>query len=440
MNRPTNEELLKKIDDAPLLMAKDAAQKKLRKARSIYGDQILFMLAITVIATCFSGWRVPAVCICSVLCCILTDMIGCFFSKKEYGVKDLSTIAYGMALALMLPASVEYYIVVIGAVLAITVKHIFGGKDNYIFNPAAVAIAFLIICYPTQVLMYPQLGVHPELFGDTGTLVNSIESSFIKNGAMPSLSALEILMGQFAGPIGTTHILVLIVSGICLICRRSVSLSATVSGMAVIGVLSYLTTDVQPALESVVFRFISGFVLFGFVFLASDPQTLPLTNGGRVLYGIALGTITVIFRNTANIEGVFVFSLLIVNALSLYLDKMWFTILTKTKQFIRYLRLNLGSFERISKDAKQGKTPALTDTQEIIIEPVNYNMPPIDNKVTKVRRHKKPLFESISDKISDAVKKRKISSAKSADKNTVNAKEAQNGTGKTDEADEGTQE
>ena len=57
---------------------------------------------------------------CSVLACILTDMIGCFLSKKEYGVKDLSTIAYGMALALMLPASVEYYVVIIGAVLAIT--------------------------------------------------------------------------------------------------------------------------------------------------------------------------------------------------------------------------------------------------------------------------------------------------------------------------------
>ena len=212
--------------------------------------------------------------------------------------------------------------------------------------------------------------------------------------------------------------------------------------MAVIGVLSYLTTDVQPAIDSTVFRFISGFVLFGFIFLASDPQTLPLTNGGRVLYGIALGTITVIFRNTANIEGVFVFSLLIVNALSLYLDKLWFMIVTKTKQLIRYLRLNLGSFERVSKDAKQGKTPALTDTQEIMIEPVNYNMPPIDNKVTKVKRHKKPIYESISDKISDAVKKRKKPSAQiadNADNSEKNAKEAQDGSGKTDEAAEDTQ-
>lgn len=440
MNTPTNEALLKKIDEAPLLMSREAARKKLRKPRSIYGDQILFMLAITVIATCFYGWRVVAVCVCSVLSCILTDMIGCFLSKKEYGVKDLSTIAYGMALALMLPASVEYYIVVIGAVLAITVKHIFGGKDNYIFNPAAVAIAFLIICYPTQVLMYPQLGTHPEIFGEAGTLVSGIESSFIKNGAMPSLTPLEILMGRFAGPMGTTHILVLIVSGICLICRRSVSLSATVGGIAVMGVLSYLTSSVQPATDAVVFQFISGFVLFGFIFLASDPQTLPLTNGGRMLYGVALGIITVIFRSAANIEGIFVFSLLIVNALSLYLDKLAFVIVTETKQIARYLKHNLGSFERMTKDVKQGRMPSLSDTQEIMIEPVNYNMPPIDNKVTKVKRHKKSVFENISDKISDVAKKKNAAKENNTTQNTADnavsetEKEAQNGSGKTVEA------
>ena len=62
MSTPTNEALLKKIDEAPLLMSKEAAKKKLRKPRSIYGDQILFMLAITVIATCFYGARVVVVC------------------------------------------------------------------------------------------------------------------------------------------------------------------------------------------------------------------------------------------------------------------------------------------------------------------------------------------------------------------------------------------
>ena len=85
--------------------------------------------------------------------------------------------------------------------------------------------------------MYPRLDAHPEIFGDAGTLVSGIESSFIKNGAMPSLTRLRYLW-EGSRPMGTTHILVLIVSGICLICRRSVSLSATVGGIAVMGVLS----------------------------------------------------------------------------------------------------------------------------------------------------------------------------------------------------------
>ncbi len=427
MSNPTTEELLKKIDDAPLLMSKEAARKKLRKPRSVYGDQILFMAAIMVMAVYTYGVRCIAVCVCSVLCCILTDMTGCFLSKKEYSFKDLSTIAYGMALSLMLPASVEYYIVIIGAVLAVTVKHIFGGKDNYIFNPAAVAIAFLIICYPTQVLMYPEAGTSLSIFGANDVpLFSGIESGFIKNGAMPNLSALDILMGKFIGPMGTTHILVLLVSLICLVCRRSVSLSATISGISVMAVLQYFFTTVTPAIDGVVFNFISGFVLFGFIFLANDPQTLPLTNGGRVLYGISLGAITVIFRNNANIEGIFVFALLVTNALALYLDKLWFDTVNKIKNTAKYLKTNLGSYERISKDAKLGKTPQLTDTQEIIVEPVNYNMPPIDNKVTKIKRKKKIGFGEIKDSMTNLFRKK--------DKN-IKRTEADNGESKTVEAE-----
>ena len=369
------------------LMTTEAARKKLRKPRSVYGDQIVFMLAVTVMAFSRYGVRALAVCVVSVLCCVLADMIGCFLSKKEYGIKDLSTFAYGLAVALMLPASVPYYIVAIGAVLAITVKHIFGGKDNYIFNPAAVSIAFLIMCYPQEVLMYPVSSAGLELFDTSGAvLTNGIESYFIKTGAMPALSPLEILMGSFAGPMGAIHILILAVSAICLICRKSVSLAATLGGMGVMAAVSYMIT---PSLDSLTFQFISGFVLFGFIFLASDPQTLPLTNGGRLLYGLLLGLITAIFRQSAQIEGVFVFALLVVNALSLYLDRLWFYICSGVKRLIAYLRENLGSYERISKNVKRGKTPALTDTQEILIEPVNYNMPPIDSKVTKIKRKKR---------------------------------------------------
>ncbi len=415
-----NDELLKKIDDAPLLMTTEAARKKLRKPRSVYGDQIILMLAVTVMAFCRYGVRSLAVCAVSVLCCVLTDMIGCFLSKKEYGLKDLSTIAYGLALSLMLPASVPYHIIAIGSVLAITVKHIFGGKDNYIFNPAAVSIAFLIMCYPQEVLLYPTSSAGLELFDTSGAVLsNGIESYFIKTGAIPALTPLEILMGNFAGPMGTTHILVLAVSAVCLICRRSVSLAATVGGLSMMAAVSYL---LDPSVDALAFQFISGFVLFGFIFLANDPQTLPLTNGGRLLYGLSLGLITSIFRQTAQIEGVFVFALLIVNALALYFDRLAFNITVGIKRLISYLRENLGSYERISKNVKQGKTPELTDTQEILIEPVNYNMPPIDSKVTKIKRKK---HISIKDSVSD-LKKRLKRKEKGKEADSVGTADAEN--------------
>lgn len=418
MSNTSNEELLRKIEEAPLLMSQDKARKKLKKPRSVYADQILFMATIVFLAVYNYGFRALSVCIVSVLACIIVDMLGCFFSKKEYNVKDLSTIAYGLALALMLPASVDYYIVLLGAVLTITVKHIFGGKDNYIFNPTAVAIAFLIMCYPTKVLMYPEKGVQMPIFGTVDVALSSgIESNFIKNGSMPDLSVLDILMGNFLGPMGTTHILVLAVCGICLMFRKSISFFSTIGGMAVMAGLTYLIT---PTAEMVTFQFINGFVLFGFIFLASDPQTLPYTNGGRLLYGLSLGIITTVFRQTANIEGVFVFSLLVVNALSLYLDRLAYNIGTATANGVKTLGRYLGTFERVQKNVKQGKTtdtPNIGDTQELIIEPVNFNMPPIDSKVTKVKRRRKMTFGERLMQIGE-----KIGNATNKDKEKINNK------------------
>ena len=92
-------------------------------------------------------------------------------------------------------------------------------------------------------------------------------------------------------------------------------------------------------MDAVIFRFsCADLYCSAFIFLASDPQTLPFTNGGRVLYGIALGVITVIFRNSANIEGIFVFSADSKRLCRCILDKLAFVIGVQTKQqLLRYL-------------------------------------------------------------------------------------------------------
>lgn len=422
-------ELIEKIDNA--LIPLEPPKKKKRKMRSIYGDQIIFMCTLLVMGGWAYGFRAVAICLMSVICCVLIDMGGCLLTKKQYNFKDMSTVAYGLALGLMLPASVPYYIVIFGDFLAIGVKHIFGGKDNYIFNPTAVSVAFLIICYPAIMLMYPQYGESLPVFGDvTSQLSTGIEGYFIKSGAIPNLSPLDILMGNFSGAIGTTHILVIIVCAVCLMCRRSISAMVTITSVGTMVALSYLFPITTPASDGVVLQLIGGFLLFGFVFLANDPQTLPKSIFGRFLYGLFLGIAVIIFRKFGKVEGIFVFALLLVNALSLYLDRMGVSIISTSKRVFTYLRTSLGSFERFSENAKSGKTPKLTDTQEIVVEATNYNMPPIDNKVTKIKRKKKFSFAEIKQQVLKLIEKKEQESQEnnSDEENELNTDTVENST------------
>ena len=396
MSDNTNE-LLNKFD-GDVRTYDPPPEKKRRKQKSIYADQLICLAALTGMSVWQSGWRAAIICAGSVLVCMLSDMIFCKMSKKTYNPKDLSTIAAGMCIALMMPSSVNYGIVAGGALLAIAVKHVFGGKDNYIFNPTCVAIAFLIICYPTEMLSYPAAGSQPALWGDAGVpLVSGVESYLLKLGTAPTVSFENIMLGIFAGPMGTTHFLVIAVCGICLLCRRSMSLLVTAFGLGSYCALTALFPAFSSIGDTLLLELSGGYLLFGFVFLASDPQTLPKTPAGKIVYGIVIGIIGCLFRHFGKVEGSFIFVLLIANAFSLRLDDLCAFIARNIRRVFVYLRGNMGRYERLRSDAENERRPKLTDTMEIIVPATNYNMPPIDNKVTKINRKKPNIITRFAD-------------------------------------------
>ncbi len=404
MSDNTNE-LLNKFD-SDVKTYETSAVKKQRKSKSIYGDQLICLLALMGMSIWQSGYRALVICLSSVLVCILSDMIFCRMTRKTYNPRDLSTIASGLCIALMMPASVNYGIVVGGALLAIAVKHIFGGKDNYIFNPTCVAIAFLIICFPGDMLFYPAVGSQPELWGDPNVpLVSGVEFYLLKLGTAPAVSLENIMLGITAGPMGTTQLLIIAVCGICLMLRRSLSPLVTLFGLGSYCALTVLFPVFSNIGDTMLMELSGGYLLFGFVFLAADPQTMPKTAFGKIILGFVIGIVGCLFRHFGKVEGSFIFVILIANALSLKLDDVCAAIVHGVKHAAGYMKSNMGRYEKLRSEAENEGRPKLTDTMEIIVPPTNYNMPPIDNKVTKINRKKTNIITRYTENL--RIKRRK---------------------------------
>ena len=393
------------ISEKEKISAESASEKRSffgRKYRSIYGDQLVCLCALLIMGVWRWGWRALVICVISVLVSMIADWLCCVLTKKTYNPKDLSTVVSGMCLGLMMPASVGYGYVAFGSALAMGIKHIFGGKDNYIFNPACLSYAFLAVSWPSQVLLFPRIGEEIPVFGEyTGALYSGLESYLIRLGTAQELSATDVLLGNFLGSIGTTHVLILMVCGVVLMCRRALSptISLVTFGAFLAGLFLFPAYD--NINSAVVIELICGNILFGIIFLASDPQTMPKTFLGKIYYGIIIGILLVIFRQLTKTEASFVFVLLIANAASLHIDRFADSTIVTAKTVARWMKNSSGSFERVRNQAQsdEAETPArsLGDTQEIIVPPVSYNMPKVDNKIIKAAKRPPKIVRDEND-------------------------------------------
>lgn len=347
----------------------------------VYLERLIFMGALTVLAAVMQGMRAAVVSVMSVLLCMITDAVCCKIRKIKYDPRAAEVPFWGLAAAMMLPASVPFSLVVQSAVICIVVgKHLFGASDNIVFSPPAISTAFLMICYPAEMLYFPKYGEKYPVFGNfEGTLTRSAEYS-LKIGIVPSGSVTDILMGSVSAAIGCAYVLVLLVCGICLVVRRSNSLCVVVSCLLAAGLMALFFPRINVnGWRSVFYELTSGYLLFGTVFIAAEPYRIPERTMGRVLYGAVLGFVTVTFRYFGQTEGSFLFALLITSAVSDSFDRIVENISYWKKTYVN-------SFEK-SKSQVQKGGPKLSDTQEIMLpEKYRYNTPPIDGKVKRHRR------------------------------------------------------
>ena len=355
----------------------------MRNPRKLYMERFVFMVALLIPAVFRGGVRPLIVCALCVVFCMLCDWICCKIRKIRYDAKDPAVWCWGLTVGMLMPAGIPFQLTAVAAVICIAVgKHIFGGNENLMFCPPAIAAAFLIICYPGDMLYYPKAGEMIPVFSEyEGTLTRSVEYT-IKLVTVPTQSMLDIFLGNTPGAIGAVNILIILVIGVCMLIKHSTSFTAMISCLASVCAISavYPRIDVPP-LMSVFYELSSGFLLFGIIFMSAEPYLLPKRRTARVIYGVVLGYTVMMFRYFGQVEGCFVFALLITNALSPCFDTIVENILYWKKNYI-------SSFEGNKTKAQQGGIK-LTDTQEIQLpEKYRYNTPPIDGKVKRHKRRK----------------------------------------------------
>lgn len=251
--------------------------------------------------------------------CVATSILAEFLFnlavKKKQTVGDLSAAVTGLILALSLPATVKIWQCVIGAVFAIVVvKCFFGGIGQNFANPAATARVFLVLSFAEVGGGVVGNFAKPELVGSATPLEILKLPSF---EGLPSLT--DMLLGNRAGAIGEGCIIAIILGFIYLVARRVIKWEVPV---IYVGTVFLLALILQGDFELALYQVLAGGLVFAAVYMATDYVTTPINRGGRAVFALGAGIITVLIRIFGAYPGGVSFAILIMNILSPYIERM----------------------------------------------------------------------------------------------------------------------
>ncbi len=289
--------------------------------RNMYGVCIALLPALAA-SLYFFGLGAAVVTLTSIAACVFFEWaITRFIMKRERTtVTDGSAILTGLLLGFNLPSNLPIWIIVIGALVAIGIgKLTFGGLGCNPFNPALVGRVFLLISFPVQMTTWPdygQLGAYTDV--TTGATPLAIMKMAVKNGDASVLEqlpdSLNLLIGQTGGCLGEVSALALLIGLVYMLCRRIITWHIPVSILGTVFVLSGLLHLSNPVYASPETVLLTGGLILGSCYMATDYVTSPMTSKGQIIYGVCIGLLTVVIRTFGAYPEGMSFAILIMNA------------------------------------------------------------------------------------------------------------------------------
>ncbi len=276
-------------------------------------DVVIALLPALAVGCAILGMRALLVTLLSAVCAMAFECLWCLLTNRKNTILDGSALVTGVLLAMTLPASVPLWQVVVGDFFAIIIiKCLFGGLGQNVFNPALAARAFLMLIYPMGITRYEAI--------DGVSSATPLHHMVMP--ALPEQSLLDMLLGNCPGSIGEISALALLAGGVYLVIRRVISPRIPLFYLGTVALLTLVFFKTDNALLWMLYSLLSGGVILGAVFMATDYVTSPVTAKGQIFYGMGCGVLTVLFRYFGLFPEGVTYAILLMNLLVWLLDRI----------------------------------------------------------------------------------------------------------------------
>lgn len=289
-------------------------------------DVIIALIPALLTAAWFFGWhalRLTAVCVAA---CVITESICRRMMGRDPGITDLSTVVTGILLAFNLPPSLPSWMAIVGSISAVAIaKQVFGGIGYNPFNPALIGRVVLLVSFPVAMTKWHNpldpgrwTGLGWIDGATTATPLGAVKEAVRAGETLPAwdhATMMDFFLGSMSGCIGEVSALAIILGGIYLLCRKCISWHIPVSYIGTVAVFAAVLRLVdQDANMPVLFHMLSGGLMLGAIFMATDMVTSPVTRRGMLVFGIGCGLLTVIIRRWGGYPEGVSFAILLMNS------------------------------------------------------------------------------------------------------------------------------
>lgn len=296
--------------------------------KKIMWTVIIALVPTMIFSFLFFGLQAIVLTFIAVVSCVFFEwMIQKYILKITPSISDGSAIITGILLAFNLPSNLPWWIVIIGALVAIGLgKMVYGGLGNNLFNPALVGRVFLLISFPQQMTTWPK----PHLWFSQATSVSDATTGatplgIIKSGlaqghdvsqlmeTLPTYA--QMLLGERGGSLGEVAALAIIAGGILMLIRKVITWHIPAAFIGTAFIFAAIMHWINPGLYiPPSYHILSGGLLLGAIFMATDMVTSPMSNWGKIVFGIGCGLLTIIIRVAGSYPEGVSFAILIMNA------------------------------------------------------------------------------------------------------------------------------